>query len=283
MIEVNISKGTETISKKIADCWKDLLPSQFAAIARIIYTVEEPLTAATQALAVLLNLPKGKFRALDAEVVYAQMLDFAAFIHTTNCDITNNLFPKIEAGGKVYYGPSDGAENLKAAEFHFCEMAVQDFYAGYQTEPASALPYLWKLLAILYRPAKEGYDFELNPDGDCRIPYNPNSEPYHIDWLQQHVDVSVAYATLLWYRACRAEWEKAYPAVFPQHSNGDEAPPVIPGYFMLMRNIAERGTYGNFAAVEQMPALNMFTEFTCILEENERIKQQQQEANNHEQ
>lgn len=58
---------------------------------------------------------------------------------------------------------------------------------------------------------------------------------------------------MLWYKACRAQLVKLYPVVF---AGDDEAATPgyneLPNHFNLMRKIAEKGTYGQFAEVEKM-------------------------------
>lgn len=279
MNKVSISRhinDSKPIERTIAEKWSELTPEQFASVSELIFSEEEPVNVCVKTLALLLDLPAGVLRTLNEEVVLSQLISLTDFIRQPY-DVTDVPFHSFEINGVLYHSPAAGCLNLRALEFNFAEDALSAFYENRKDNPATATEALWKLMAILYREGKKKYDYEKNPDGDCRQPYNDHTTTYHARQLAQ-LPVKYAYATLMWYMACRAEWQKNYPEVFPEGDSG-EAPPPIPGYFMLMRSIAEKGTYGSFKDVEQMYVLNMFNELVCVIAENERLKEMQNEHN----
>ncbi len=279
MITVNINRrinDSKPIARQVPEQWGELTAEQFAEAACLLCTETEPATLAVKLMAHLLHLPNGVLRSMNEEVVYAQLIPLAEFA-LKPYDITDVSFPFFTVDGEKFYAPANGCANLRASEFNFAEEALMGYYDNKAEQPAEAIKHLYHLMAVLYRPAVNGYDFKRNPDGDCREAFNGNLTPHYATVLQS-LPVKYAYATLLWYMACRNAWQKNYPEVFPENKNEPAEPLPIPGYYMLMRSIAEKGTYGNFEQVEQMYVINMFNEVVCAITENERLKEMQDDA-----
>lgn len=164
--------------------------------------------------------------------------------------------------GKTFYGPKSEFENICFAEFYYADIA----YNNYKKE--GEIQYLDQLCAILYRPAKSGYDFVLDKDGDCREQFNANTIAYYSTKTAKW-PMAVKQAILMYYDSCKLQLIRDYPEIFSQTSSSDEDG----DFFDVIRSLSG-GKYGTFKEVEYLPLHNGLREIQCIILENERIKQQ---------
>jgi hypothetical protein len=103
------------------------------------------------------------------------------------------------------------------------------------------------LIAVLYRPAKNNYDRQRDPDGDIREPFNPNTCAYYTRQVKRW-PAEVKIAIMTWYDGCR-EYLKEMYEVFDNSPTKKQA--KDPGMFEVIRSLTgER--YGSFDKVGKM-------------------------------
>lgn len=168
---------------------------------------------------------------------FEEYLYLADFLLQERTGLTKQLIPE----WRGLYGPCDNMSNLIMQEMTFADLHFMKW-----AENRSDLSALDKLVATLYRPAKPGYDFLRDPDGDSREEFNPNV----CDWRAEHFiskwELPVKLAIAWWYDACRWQIVDNNDEVF-----GGTGEPSKYGLVSMMMSVAEDGVLGTFNDVEK--------------------------------
>jgi hypothetical protein len=172
--------------------------------------------------------------------------------------LTKNLLPVYRG----HYGAADNFSNLQVCEFIFTEQYYQQYKEG-----GGNIQDLNMLVAILYRPAKQGYNKTRNEEGDIREPYNDNLTPLYARKIDRW-PIMVKEAMLFWYEGCRTELVKSNPDVFG--GAGGEAAKY--GLWSVMRGVAEKAIHGNINQVEKMYVHVFMMELNELVAEADRIQ-----------
>lgn len=154
---------------------------------------------------------------------------------------SNTLTKQLIPDYRGLYGPASDFDNLR-----MCELAICDNVFLQWSEEKDSQDQLNYLIALLYRPAKEGYDFVLNPDGDPRQPFNSNISRHYADALVKKWPLNVKLAIANWYAGCRLDLVEVNEDVFSEGSGE----PSKYGLAGLMLDVAESKTLGDFRQVE---------------------------------
>lgn len=243
--------------------WDELSREQLERVAVCLFFAKTDVDLKFDLFRILTGFRNRYVRKIGAKTIVEQFFPLLDFL-LDDVDLRVQKIPKLKVGNEVLWGPSDGFGNLRLNEFDFSERAYFDFY-----EEDRRLDFLAEIIAVIYRPAKDGYDFDRNPDGDARLDFNANLIEYYAKKIEQYVPVSVQLSILLWYRGCRNEKVNDNKALF---SNLGKNKVGEPGYFDLMRAIAKEGIYGDFEKVERMYVDNAFYELMIARKEVEELK-----------
>lgn len=248
------------ISKKyynFPETWNELTGDQLVQVLQVLekdWPAEKKLLRLVQRLA---GLSSRRFLFADVDEIaeYFYLLQFLLEGNT----LTKNLLPEY----KGFYGPADSLSNLLVKEYIYAE----SYYLAYK-EQGSLLD-LDNLVAVIYRPGKEHYDYQLNPDGDQRIAFNENLIGHYGSQLH-HWSLEVKQAIVHWFEGCRLKMIEDYSDVF----SGDGGEPAKRGMLSIVVGMAETATFGTFQQVEQ---LNLHTFMIGLSEavEKSRLMEQQ--------
>jgi len=240
-----------------ADKFNDLSARQLIALCEIFVAKLPVDVAQLKALQILLNKTLLRFLLMPDDAK-AAMLPSVAWVFEKNT-LTQQLLPSY----KGFYGPASEWDNLTMAEWNACEI-----YYAILAKDESNIEVLNKLVAILYRLPKQGYDIEKDSDGDIRVPFNPNEISY---WAKQIASWphAVKYAILMWYDGCREAMRALYD-IWNEPSGDSDAQP---GMFEVIRGLCgER--YGSWENVERMNVHKALRELELSKQEAEKIKAQ---------
>lgn len=232
--------------------WNELTGAQLVKIMRLLHQEMDITEGRLQLLRVITGMSWWRFVLADPEVL-SQFLYLTDFLVEKNT-LTKQLLPKYRG----YYGPSSNFENLRMGEFVLCE----HLYFSHKDSPANP-SLVNELVAILYREAKEGYDFRRNPDGDARIVFNEFISQYSAHKKISKWPEEVKRAIVYWYEACREKMISDFPDVFA----GGSGEPAKYGLISVMRSVAEKGIHGNFESVEQKYVRLIMVELDEMLRE----------------
>ena len=159
------------------------------------------------------------------------------FILEERTELTKQLLPVWDD----LHGPCDGLDNIIMQEFYFA-----DTYFMQWSENKEDIKSLNKLVACLYRPGKENYDHEKDPDGDKREAFNVNLCNWRADNIINKWPIKVKLAIAWWYDACRWQIVENNDEVF-----GGSGDPSKYGMVSMMMSVAEDGVLGDFHEVEK--------------------------------
>lgn len=231
------------------ESWNELSRKQLIAIADILNKEEKSFRDKIYLLRICMGLSAGYFinlgylpkwlheklflKKIEVLLFLDRSLYLVDFLLQDNL-LTNQLISKI----KSFYGPADNFQNLRMSEFCYSEFWYLQYKQTYKKEA------LLNLVATLYRPAKDGYDFKRNPDGDARISFNVNLIAFYANKLAKQRN-SELQSVVIWYEGCRANLVNSFPHVF----NGKPSETENFGLFSLITNIAEDGVLGDFDKV----------------------------------
>jgi hypothetical protein len=157
---------------------------------------------------------------------------------------------------KGFYGPCKELENLKAKEFAVAELYFMQFRND------NSIDSLNDLVAILYRPGKWKYDKNRNADGDIRIEYNPHTMPYYKKKVGKW-PLPVRLSIAIFYEGCRNSFFNNYKEVFDADDEATELPPY--GLWSIMRDIAEKGVFGDMDKVEDQYVDTLLMEMHTLI------------------
>lgn len=240
---------------RIPETWNELTAKQLVKVLRIFDGNKEFITVQVQLFKILTGISWLKLWWMGPLEIDDKLYLGNWMLADNN--LSTNLLPKY----RRRYGPGSGLNNLQVCEFIFTEQ----YYQQYKEE--GTLSSLHLLIAILYRPAKKGYNKKINEEGDVREPYNDNLTPLFSRKVARW-PMHVKQAILFWYEGCRNAMVKNNPDVFGG-AGGDVAKY---GLWSVVRGVAEKAIHGNFDKVEKMYINVFMMELNELMAEADRIK-----------
>lgn len=237
----------------IAESYNELNGKQLVGIARIFIRETDAGVMLLTALRVLLDKSLFWFALISSDAK-ARMLQYISWVFEKNT-LTSQVLPVYRG----FVGPKKEFDNLTLSEFHHSEMYYSEYVADKQEEALN------NLVAVLYRPAKPGYNYRLDSQGDARRAFNPNEVEYYANVVATW-PAEVKHAILFFYDGCRQKLLEDYEEVF----QGDSGEGSDTGMFGIIRGIADGGKYGDIDKVE---GLNIHT---ALLELSMQLKEAQQ-------
>lgn len=252
---------TVTLGRKdyqVAECWNELTTKQMLRIAPILF-MEIGIKERLQLFRILFGLSWHRWRLLNS----SELLD--------KLYLTNFLLQKVNLSRmpmKMYrglFGPGDSFCNLRGKEAAFTDAYFNgvDIAEGLSAESMKNLD---MLVACLFRPTVKNYNHRLNPDGDCRVPFNPNVVPYFSRKIRRW-PLNRKLIVYLWYAGCTNELVEQNPKVFT--SGGEVA---LYGMWSTMRSIAKEAAHGDFSKVEAMYFPEIIMEINASITEFEQAQ-----------
>lgn len=230
--------------RAIPENWNELTRRQLLQVMKVLYGHYEMDAGRLMLLKIILGV--GWYRWCRTPILYKhENLDRVEFLLAENT-LSRQLIREF----KGYYGPDDDFNNITGEEFVFSEDA---YFSSFTRANKSAdreihEEGLNKLVAVLFRQKKPGYNTKLNVDGDPRMPFNQNISNYNADRVISKWPMHVKLAVFTWYECCRQEMIEQNPDVF----GGGNSEPAKYGLLSVMRVIAESGIHGDFEKVQKM-------------------------------
>jgi hypothetical protein len=166
-----------------------------------------------------------------------------------------------------FYGPADGIGNIVVSEYVFTESHYQQWRDNNTDADLNSL------CAVLYRPAKKGYDLRLNSQGDPRLPFNENLTGYYASRISKW-PMAVKLAIVHFYEGCRGKLLQDYEDVF-----GGSGEPAKRGMLSLVVSMAETGTFGEFDKVEKMYLQTFMIGLSEAIEKSKQMEKQTKTPN----
>lgn len=283
----------KTVSKELLlpQGWEEMSGEQLIQLMKIRKASLDEQQYRLRSLAVMMKLTTYKFLRLPLQLIHELTHEQGTQTHLTNWyfrknTLTMQLLP--EYGG--LYGPRGELDNLVMKEWHYADMCYEEIKGddGRRTTDDGLEPRLKdgqaqrqggteghegeealnKLVAALYRPAKEGYDAARDPDGDIRVPFNANEVAYYSNQVAQW-PMEVRMAVFYWYEGCCQMLLNRYEPVFSGGEPRDEDD--APGMFAMMRGLS--GTkYGDFEKVENLNIHTALMEMEMLVKEAEEME-----------
>lgn len=234
MTIIEVNKKYYTIPTK----WNELSQQQLLQVMDALfvrqYSVEQ---GQLKLLKILCNMNYWQFfRTKPMEM--EEFIYLTDFLLNEKTELTKNIIPVY----KGMYGPASNFDNLVMKEMTICDNIFMQW-----AENREDISLLNDFCSLLYRPGKEGYDFEMNPDGDARILFNQNISEWYGRTEIAKWPMSVKLAIVYWYDACRQELVQQYDEVFGSDGSGDVSKY---GLASMMMSVAEGGVLGDFSSVE---------------------------------
>lgn len=239
----------------IPESYNELSARQLVEIAALLQMQESEDVLRLKALQILTGYGKLRFCLFPADLKarIIEEVNLIDWVFKENT-LTEQLLPEYNG----FHGAKGEFDNTTLAEFHFCEVAYQQFVQGDEKEQS-----LNDLIAILYRKPKFLYDKQKDKDGDSRQHFNANLLTYNSKQVARW-PINVKLAVLMFYDGCRQHLATSYEAIFKGGTGGDNKA----GMFSIIRGLA--GTkYGDFDKVEN---LNIHTAFNDIEEQMAEAK-----------
>lgn len=245
----------------VPETWNELTGKQLIRVMEILYSDQQADMALLQLLRIVTGMSWFRFFMCPIDQK-AEFLDLAYFL-VNESNLTKNVLSNFDN----LYGPDDDFNNITGEEFVFSEDAYfKSFTPGAENEPRVINEDgLNKLVAVLFRQKKKGYDLALNTDGDPRQPFNQNICEYNAKNLICKWPKAVKLAVFTWYEACRKQMIDSNPDIF---RGGGEAAKY--GLISVMRVIAEGGIHGTFEQVQKMYVKMWMVELNEKYEESKR-------------
>ncbi|HEX8358428.1 MAG TPA: hypothetical protein VF610_13485 [Segetibacter sp.] len=251
--------------------YNELTGQQLILIAELFAKALPKDLAELKALSILLNLSLYSFSMISADAKEGMLnatlpgdqkeRRFIDWIFDRNT-LTEQVLPFYNG----FWGPAKEFENLTLSEFHFTEVYYREMMDEAPTLKGeeSKISALDKLVAVLYRKPKPGYDIDLNTDGDVRQKFNANEVNYYANIIAGW-PAEVKLAVLFFYDGCRQNLLENYDEIF----NGDSGEDNEDGMFGIIRGLS--GTkYGDIDKVEMLNIHTALYELTLQLKEEEK-------------
>ena len=237
--------------------FNELTGSQLVKLMNIIQHRDDELAAQVAALKVVSNKNAVRFYMLPPDAV-AAFTEHIQFLFEANT-LTAQLLPKYDG----MYGPNKELGNLRMKEFHFTEQYYQEFVAD-----ATKEEFLNKLVAVLYRPAKLGYDIKADKEGDVREAFQPHNTDRYASRIAEW-PLAVRLAILFYYDGCRQFIISLYDEVFSGKGEGEEESPY--GMYALMMELAGE-KLGTVDKVEDLYVHTALASLEIMLKKAEQIE-----------
>ncbi len=197
--------GAKTLVRYMPTSWNELSREQLITIAGLLHSGKNIYEFRIEVLKCLLSLKWAHVFLLRERLV--DLYPFIKFLEADN-DLTENKIDTIAASGLTLYGPIGNFETLTAAEWIDADSAYTDYL---QTKDPKCLD---KLVAVLFREKVKGVSLDaLYYTGDYRTAYHDQAVKLRMRYLDK-VDPRIKLAVLIWYQACRQEWEEVFERVF---------------------------------------------------------------------
>ncbi|MDB5270878.1 MAG: hypothetical protein JWP58_3918 [Hymenobacter sp.] len=202
--------------RAVAATWNELTPELLLRVVRVLYDRSlDEMQQRIHLLAVLLQVPLATvvMRYTPAQIIQIKWLtDFVL----ADLTLTAQLVPGVTLPRTwrrplptAWWGPREKFRNLRFLEFAFADA----YFVAYCQDPTQA-QWLDNLVAVLYRPQRRPYrPLASDYDGDRREAFNPVHVAARAAQVA-HLPHLVKLAIVTWYRGCRLELERVYPAVF---------------------------------------------------------------------
>lgn len=251
----------------VPECWDEMSAAQMLEVAGALFDAKDPALRDVHIAKALCGMTRQELDEMLPEVMTFELIPLTAWV-LEGCDRLEAFLPPMLHGDKKFVGPAGRLANLRFTEFDHAERALQHWHESPDDDER-----LYLFAAVLFRPARPGYDMEADEEGDAREGFNPNLTPRYAALLRQCMCRNAALAVVLWYKACRAYITQSFPGVF----NTEEAESVDSGqpqsYHALIRAIAKQGIYGTFADVEQLYLYNALMELEAAAEERRQMEE----------
>ena len=255
---------TVEINKRIylvPETWNELTGKQLIRVMEILYSDQPADMALLQLFRIVTGMSWFRFFMCPLDQK-AEFLDLAYFL-INESNLTRNVLTNFDN----LYGPDDDFNNITGEEFVFSEDYYFKSFSISDEHTARVIHEEWlnRLVAVLYRQKKRGYDLARNEDGDPRRPFNQNICEYNAKHIVSKWPKAVKLAIFTWYEACRKQLIESNPDIF---SGGGEQAKY--GLISVMRVIAEGGIHGTFEQVQKMYVKMWMVELNEKYEESKR-------------
>lgn len=234
--------------------FEEVTPRQAIKLAPLMFEGGDEDKCKAAAVKILAGLGVFGFRMLATEVLIKAM-PFTDWLFEHK-PFTCQWLPEY----KGYHGPAADFDNLRMKEFHLSEIYYRNLVSDGPDDES-----INNLVAVLYRPAKKGYDKQRDPDGDIRVPFNHHELHYHARKIARWSD-AVKHAIFLWYDGCRTALIDANPKVFKEQSKNSFESSFDTGLYGMMRNLAG-DRLGDVDKVEAMEVHQAMLELGLMKEE----------------
>jgi hypothetical protein len=222
---------------------------------------------------IVLNLNWWQFFRLQRQPdIIEEYLYLVGFLLQPQTGLTKNLLPVFKHQGVTYCGPDSEISNLRMNEFTFTEDHFIAWWEEMSQGKTNNTERLDELVAILYRPAKPGYNMKQNPDGDARQKYNQNICSYSAKKYISHWPMARKLAIAYWYGGCRQQLMESNPDVFG--GSGGEASRY--GLVSVMLNVAEDKVFGDFEKVEEQYVNLVLMQLNEMVDRSRRMEKESQ-------
>jgi hypothetical protein len=238
-------------------------------LAPLLFSGGDQVRCEVQALRILSGMSWFGWSLLDADIISRAMPHVQWLFKEIH--ITEQLIPSY----KGYHGPAPDFDNLRMKEFHLTELFYRGTITKDKEEEQEALNHL---VAILYRPAKKGYDKKRDPDGDIRQDFNHNELPYHTSIVSKW-PAEIKQAIYIWYDSCRQDLIDQNPMVFKEPSLHSFESQFDTGLYGMMRSLAGE-KLGTIKEIENMYVQTACLEIGMMKEEEKFIDEQIKSAKN---
>jgi hypothetical protein len=243
----------------VAERWDELTPKQFLNIVKVLTGDIERTKAKLMILRLLLGMKWWCFLLIRPRYL-PRLLELTDWVEDSSA-LTAQLVPVVYVGEKLY-GAKGDFDNIRAAEFHFADM----YYTEWKINGDDGD--LYRFLAVLYRPGKKGYNKRKDPDGDIRLPFNPNTTEYYAAKMRRLTAEEIK-GIVLCYESWRRNMEARHPRIF---TLGNKARAVRNGWFPVFRGIASANKYGPIESVEQMFMHTLLLELEMLKDEEAELR-----------
>ncbi len=228
----------------IPERWDELTEKQLLKVMDVLFlkNYEEAEKLLLKLLQVITGVGTYNFSKWQVEEA-EEYLYLLVFLLQPDFAFTKNVIPFFKYDGVKHYGPADALDNLRMKEFVNTEHLFTAWMEGEKKDEQL----LNELVAILYREAPAGYDFDFNRNGDKRMSFNENICKYMAKHSVAYWPMNVRLAIATWYDGCRRKIVAVNPDVF----EGGSGEAARYGLVSVMLNVAEGGVFGAFEKVEE--------------------------------
>lgn len=240
--------------------WDELSGEQLRKMAWVSLLDKSPAdTAKLMILIMAMSLPwwaRLKFQYFY--IVQSSIEEKADLLYLTRSfqefrTLTTQKIQKIRYRFVLLYGPESGLANATFWEY----IKAEQYFLNYNERKDPI--WLDKLVAVLYRPQREGFNPQIH--ADIRTPLNDASVKFRTAIVQK-IDLQTKLAILMWFDGCRTALIKMFPLIFQKEeksrtnfnkSRGQS------GWIGLISELA-----GSMNDYEKIGETNLFTAMTDI-------------------